>query len=152
MEKTQLIFHYEPYVSPGGRVKKTWNYYFANSSIRHAINKHFGFSSMKKEYYEGILLENLVASSLFNIKNNEHYFEFDIFFELGKNTVDFLIKKGFENPIPIEVGLEYKSKRQIKKAINKFNTEYGIIISSTTKTIEKDDDIIYIPIKTFSLM
>lgn len=98
------------------------------------------------------MLENLVASSLFNIKNNEHYFEFDIFFELGKNTVDFLIKKGFENPIPIEVGLEYKSKRQIKKAINKFNSEYGIIISSTTKTIEKDDDIIYIPIKTFSLM
>ena len=48
LEKTQLIFHYEPYVSPGGRVKKTWNYYFANSSIRHAINKHFGFSSMKK--------------------------------------------------------------------------------------------------------
>lgn len=152
LEKTQLIFHYEPYVSPGGRVKKSWNYYFANSSIRHAINKHFGFSSIKKEDYYGILLENLVASSLFNIKNNENYFEFDIFFELGKNTVDFLIKKGFENPIPIEVGLGDKSKRQIKKAINKFNSEYGIIISSTTNTIEKDDDIIYIPIKTFSLM
>ena len=152
LEKTQLIFHYEPYVSPGGRVKKSWNYYFANSSIRHAINKHFGFSSMKKEDYEGVLLENLVASSLFNIKNNENYFEFDVFFELGKNTVDFLIKKGFENPIPIEVGLGDKSKRQVKKAINKFNSEYGIIISSTTKTIKKDGDIIYLPIKTFSLM
>lgn len=152
LEKTQLIFHYEPYVSPGGRVKKSWNYYFANSSIRHAINKHFGFSSMKKEDYEGILLENLVASSLFNVKNNENYFEFDIFFELGKNTVDFLIKKGFENPIPIEVGLGDKNKRQIKKAINKYKSDYGIIISNTTKTIKKDDDVIYIPIKTFSLM
>lgn len=152
LEKTQLIFHYEPYVSPGGRVKKSWNYYFANSSIRHAINKHFGFSSMKKEEYEGILLENLVASSLFNLKNNENYFEFDIFFELGKNTVDFLIKKGFENPIPIEVGLGKKNKRQVKNAMNKYNSEYGIIISNTTKTIKKDEDIICMPVKTFSLM
>ena len=152
LEKTQLIFHYEPYVSPGGRVKKSWNYYFANSSIRHAINTHFGFSSMKKDDYEGILLENLVASSLFNAKNNENYFEFDVFFELGKNSVDFLIKKGFNNPIPIEVGLGDKSKRQIKRAINKFNSDYGIIISNTTKTIKKDGDVIYLPIKTFSLL
>ncbi len=152
LERTQLIFHYEPYVGPNGRAKKSWQYYFASSSIRHAINKHFGFSSMKKEDYEGILLENLVASSLFNAKNNENNFEFDVFFELGKNTVDFLIKKGYDNPIPIEVGLGDKNKRQIKKSMNKFNSDYGIIISNTTKTIQKKDDVIYIPIKTFSLM
>lgn len=152
LEKTQLIFHYEPYVGANGRAKKSWQYYFASPSIRHAINKHFGFSSMKKEDYEGILLENLVASSLFNAKNNENNFDFDIFFELGKNTVDFLIKKEYANPIPIEVGLGTKNKRQIKKSMNKFNSDYGIIISNTTKTIQKDDDVIYIPIKTFSLM
>ena len=152
LERTQLIFHYEPYVGPNGRAKKSWQYYFASHSIRHAINNHFGFSSMKKEDYEGILLENLVASSLFNAKNNENNFEFDVFFELGKNTVDFLIKKGYDNPIPIEVGLGDKSQRQIKRTMNKFNSDYGIIISNTTKTIQKDDDVIYIPIKTFSLM
>ncbi|MBQ2635788.1 MAG: ATP-binding protein [Methanobrevibacter sp.] len=152
LERTQLIFHYEPYVGPNGRAKKSWQYYFASHSIRHAINNHFGFSSMKKEDYEGILLENLVASSLFNAKNNENNFEFDVFFELGKNTVDFLIKRGYDNPIPIEVGLGDKSQRQIKRTMNKFNSDYGIIISNTTKTIQKDDDVIYIPIKTFSLM
>lgn len=148
----KLIFHYEPYVGPNGRGKKSWQYYFANPSIRHAINKYFGFSPMQKEDYKGILLENLVASLLFNARNNENYFEFDIFFEYGKNTVDFLIKKGFDNPIPIEVGLGTKNKRQIKKSMNKFNSEYGIIISNTTRTIQKEDDIIYIPIKTFSLL
>lgn len=152
VERTHLIFHYEPYVSPNGRVKKSWQYYFANQSIRHAINNYFGFSSMKKEDYEGILLENLVASSLFNLRNNENYFKFDVFFDYGRNTVDFLIKKGFENPIPIEVGLGTKSKRQIKRAINKYDSDYGIVISNTTRTIEKDEDIIYIPIKTFSLL
>ena len=84
--------------------------------------------------------------------NDENYFKFDVFFESGKNTVDFLIKKGFENPIPIEVGLGEKNKRQIKRAVNNYKSDYGIIISNTTDNIEKDDDIIYLPVKTFSLL
>ena len=40
LEKTHLIFHYEPYVGHNGRVKKSWQYYFASPSIRHAINQY----------------------------------------------------------------------------------------------------------------
>ena len=112
----------------------------------------FGVSSIKKDDYEGILLENFVASSLFNVMNNENYFKFDTYFQLGKKSVDFIVKKDFEQPIPIEVGLGKKKKGQIKRAMNKLNSPHGIIISSTTNTIQKDDDIIYIPIKTFGLL
>lgn len=152
LEKTQLIFHYEPYVGANGRARKSWQYYFASPCIRHAINMQFGVSSIKKDDYEGILLENFVASSLFNVMNNENYFKFDTYFQLGKKSVDFIVKKDFEQPIPIEVGLGKKKKGQIKRAMNKFNSPHGIIISSTTNTIQKDDDIIYIPIKTFGLL
>lgn len=152
LEKTQLIFHYEPYSSPNSRVKKSWQYYFATPSLRHTINQNWGFSPMNQDEYEGILLENLIASSLFNLRNNENHFNFDIFFDPSKGGVDFLIKRGFENPIPIEVGHGNKSKRQIKSAINRYKADYGIIISNTTLNIEKRDNIIYIPYKTFSLM
>ena len=152
LEKTYLIFHYEPYVGPNGRVKKSWQYYFASPSIRHAINQYYGFSPMKKEDYEGILVENLVASSLFNLMNCEKYFNFNVFFELEKNGVDFIIKKGFDKPIPIDVGAGNKTKRQIKRAINKFDSDYGFIISNTRNKIEKEDDVIYIPLKTFSMI
>lgn len=152
LEKTQLIFHYEPYVGANGRARKSWQYYFASPCICHAINRQFGVSSIKKEDYEGILLENFVASSLFNVMNNENYFKFDTYFQLGKKSVDFILKKDFEQPIPIEVGLGKKKKGQIKRAMNKLNSHHGIIISSTTNTIQKDDDIIYIPIKTFGLL
>ena len=152
LEKTQLIFHYEPYVGPNGKSKKSWQYYFASPSIRHAINYRFGVSSIKKEEYEGILLENYVASSLFNVMNNENYFKFDTFFQLGKKSVDFILKRNFDEVIPIEVGLGKKNKRQIKRAMNKYNSSHGIIISSTTNTIEKHDDVIYIPIKTFGFL
>lgn len=152
LEKTHLIFHYEPYSGPNARVKKSWQYYFATPSLRHAINTNWGFSPMNQDEYEGILLENLVASGLFNLKNNEEYFDFDIFFDPLKGGVDFLIRKGFENPIPIEVGHGNKTKRQVITAMNRYNSTHGIIISNTTETIEKEDNIIYLPYKTFSLM
>lgn len=152
LEKTHLIFHYEPYAGPKARIKKSWQYYFATASLRHAINKNWGFSPMNQDEYEGILLENLIASGLFNLKNNEYHFDFDIFFDSSKGGVDFLIRRGFENPIPIEVGHGKKTKRQIINAINKYDSHHGIIISNTTFRIEKEDNIIYLPYKTFSLM
>lgn len=152
LEKTHLIFHYEPYSGPNGRVKKSWQYYFATPSLRHAINKNWGFSPMNQDEYEGILLENLVASGLFNLKNNENHFDFNVFFDPLKGGVDFLIKKEFEKPIPIEVGHGNKTKRQIINAINRYDSNHGIIISNTTLNIEKKDNIIYLPYKTFSLM
>ena len=155
LEKTQLIFHTEPYSGANTRAKKSWQYYFATPSIRHAINHKFGFSSINLIEYEGILLENLVGSQLFNLKNSEKFFEFTIFYDNYKNKgecVDFILKKEFGNIIPIEVGRGFKDTRQIKDAINRYKSPYGIVISNTTKSIEKTGDVIFIPIKTFSLM
>jgi hypothetical protein len=36
--------------------------------------------------------------------------------------------------------------------MNNYNAEYGIIISNKTFKIEKEEDIIYIPIQTFALL
>ena len=44
-----------------------------------------------------------------------------------------------------------KNKKQIIKAINNYNSDYGIIISNTTNQIVKEENIIYIPLVTFSL-
>ena len=149
-EKTQLIFHFEPYVEIKKCCSKLEKYYFASPSIRYALNETFGFSSMPKEYEE-ILLENLVASALFNAMNNENYFIFETFSDAKNNNSIFLIKKMLDNPIPIEFGHK-KTERRLKQTMNKYDSPHGIIISDTTKTIEKDDDVVYIPMKTFSLM
>jgi hypothetical protein len=45
-----------------------------------------------------------------------------------------------------------KKKRQISSAIERYNADYGIMISNTTNTIEKRDNIIYLPPKTFSFL
>ena len=154
-EKTHLIFHTEPYSGANARAKKSWQYYFATPSIMHAINTKFGFSSISLTEYEGILLETLVGSNLVNLKNSEQFFEFSIFYDtykVKKQRVDFIIKKEFDEVIPIEVGHGDKDTTQIKDAIRRYKAPHGIIISDTTKTIKKVDNIIFLPIRTFSLM
>ena len=155
LEKTHLIFHTEPYAGANARAKKSWQYYFATPSIMHAIYLKFGFSSIKLSEYEGILLETLVGSNLVNLKNSEQFFEFSIFYDtykVKKQKVDFIIKKDFDEVIPIEVGHGNKGTDQIKDAIRRYKAPHGIVISDTTKTIEKVDNVIFVPIKTFSLM
>lgn len=121
----------------------------------HAINTKFGFSSINLTEYEGILLETLVGSNLINLKNSEQFFEFSIFYDthkVKKQKVDFIIKKDFDEAIPIEVGHGKKSDKQIKDAIKRYKASHGIVIFDTTKTIQKVDNVIFLPIKTFSLM
>ena len=152
LEQTQLIFHYESYGGSGRRIKKSWKYYLATPSLKHSLNEKFGNTLRDQSDYEGVLIENLIATSLFNLSNNPDFHIFNTYYDSGKEGVDFLVQKTFETPIPIEVGRGKKDNRQIKKAMNKFDAEYGILISNKEKGIEKRNDIIYVSPKTFSLL
>ncbi len=57
-----------------------------------------------------------------------------------------------EDIIPIEVGIGAKDTKQVKKAISRYNSDYGIIISNRSSKIQKEDNIISIPRTTFSFM
>ena len=152
LEKTHLIFHCEPYGGSAKRVKKAWKYYFAAPSIRHALSTKVGNPLLGTEDYEGLLLENLVASCLFNLSNKQ-FTNFTIYYDADKKrNVDFLIQKNSQNIIPIEVGRGKKKKLQIKHAINKYDCEYGIVVANNFSSIKKVDDVIYIPPKTFSFL
>lgn len=54
--------------------------------------------------------------------------------------------------IPIEVGIGVKNTKQVKKAISRYNSDYGIIVSNRSSRIQKEDNIITIPLSTFSFM
>lgn len=152
LEKTHLIFHIEAYGTSSKRSKKSWKYYFATSSLKHALSTTLGNSSIRKEEYEGILIENMVASLL-----NENFSKVPnintyMYYDSAKQNVDFLIQRGFENPIPIEVGRGRKDTKQVTEAMKKYNSSHAIIVSNTTSEIYKQENIIYIPQKTFTML
>ena len=152
LEKTHLIFSIEAYGTSSKRIKKTKKYYFATSSIRNALSINSGNTIKDIKQYEGILLENHVASLLFNFTQRGNNY-FTLYYDANKKrNVDFILQQDFKNPVPIEVGRGKKDKKQIAHTINNYGADYGIIISDTTINIEKDDNIIYIPPKTFSFL
>ena len=153
LEKTHLLFHIEPYGSASKRTKKSWKYYFASSSLRHSLVMDLGNTFRDSNAYRGILLENLVASEFFNLSVRKNM-QFNVFFddEDEKKSVDFILQEGFNKPIPIEVGIGKKDKKQVKNAINRLNSDFGIVISNAKTLIEKEDDVIFISPKIFSFM
>lgn len=117
-----------------------------------ALSLKAGNTLKNTDEYEGKLLENLIASNLNNLSIKSQN-DFTLFYDANKNNnVDFIVQRNFESEIPIEVGRGEKNKRQIKNAMNRLNCEYGIVISSKTKQIMKKDDVIYVPLKTFSFL
>ena len=152
LEKTRLIFHCEPHIASPKRSIKSWEYFFATSSIKHILTSSIGNLNSNKKAYLGVLLENLVASTLFYLSNEEGNY-FTLYYDPeDKTNVDFVIQAEFQKAIPIEVSMGKKKKRQMASAIERYNADYGIIISNTTKTIAKKDNIIYLPPKTFSFL
>ena len=156
LEKTQLIFHIDPFTSSVKRTTKPSEYFFATSSLKHniALDSGNALSENKKAYF-GKLLETFVASSFFNL-NEKNIISYKIYYDdSSKNNeknVDFIVQKGLEKPIPIEVSYGKKDKSQIKRAINKYNSPHGIIISNNFANIVKEDNIIYMPPEIFAFL
>ncbi|MBE6493801.1 MAG: ATP-binding protein [Methanosphaera stadtmanae] len=151
LEKTHLIYHLEPYGSPSLRTRKARKYYFTTSSIKYALSSKIGNNIKDKNKFEGLLIENMVASKLFKLTAD--YDDLTLFYDSNNNgNVDFIVKEEFGKIIPIEVGKNKKNTKQIENAIKHYKAEYGIIISDNRKKIEKKGNIIHIPIKIFALL
>ena len=106
LEKTLLLFHVESFTSSAKRTTKPHKYYFSTSSIKHNLSLDYGNAATEGENaYMSKLLEHLVAFSFFNI-NDKRNMSYKVYYDgknKGKKNVDFIVQKGSEKPIPIEV-------------------------------------------------
>ena len=138
LEKTQLIFHIEAFTSSSKRID------LGNANLE------------DKNAYIAKLLENFVASSFINL-DNRNVMPYKIYYDDSKKkkkekNVDFIVQRNLEKPIPIEVSCGKKDKSQIKRAISKYESSHGVIISNTTQNIVKEDDIIYLPLEFLAFL
>ena len=151
LEKTHLIFQLKPYGGEGKMIRKPSKYYFLSPSITASINFTLGKHTPDNTDYMGLLAENLVASSFFRLKNTVSKPN-GIFCPSKKGMADFIITTFEGDRIPVEVGIGKKTERQVIKTMDDYNCEYGVVISQTTDLIKKENDVIWLPITTFSLM
>lgn len=157
LEKTQLIFHIEAFTSSSKRTTKPHEYFFATSSLKHNLSSDLGNANLENETaYMGKLLENSVASSFLNLDNRSAV-NYKTYYDDSKKKkkekhVDFIVQRGNEKPIPIEVSCGEKDKTQIGRAISKYGSPHGVVISKTTDHIVKKGNIICLPPEIFAFM
>lgn len=156
LEKTQLIFHVEAFTSSVKRTTKPHEYFFATPSLKHNLALDLGSAVLEdKKAYLGKLLENYVASSFINLDNKitgSYKIYYDDSNKNSEKNVDFIVQRGMEKPVPIEVSCGKKDKSQIKRAISKYNSSHGIVISNNFRNAVKEDNVIYIPPEIFAFM
>jgi len=75
-----------------------------------------------------------------------------LFYPLEKKSSDFLLRTKLEEIVPIEVGIGNKTKSQLVKTMNDYDSEYGILISNRYNTIKHYKNIIYIPLVSFGFL
>lgn len=151
LEKTHLIFHVNPYGGAGKMARIPKKYYFLSPSINASINFTLGKHTPNNNDYMGILAETYVASSFFRL-NKSISKPKGIFAPPEKKMADFIITTAEEDKVAVEVGIGKKGKSQLKRTINKYGCERGVVVSSATSLIKKEDDIIFLPLTTFSLI
>lgn len=157
LEKTQLIFHIEAFTSSVKRTTKPHKYFFATSSLKHNLCLDAGNALMEDETaYLGKLFENYVASSFLNLDNKSNI-SYKTYYDSSnkgnsEKNVDFIVQRGLEKPIPIEVSCGNKDHSQIKRAISKYHSPHGIIISNTAKKIVIENNIFHLPFELFTFL
>ena len=150
LEMTHLVFSVKPYGGAGKLVRKPWKYYFLSSSINAAIRFKLGVYDIRDRVMLGILAENLIASYFFRMKETLNM-PTGFFYAPEKEGVDFLLQTGTGEIIPVEVGIGKKDEGQIKKAITRYQSKHGVIISDTEK-ITMERGIVRIPITNFAFV
>jgi predicted AAA+ superfamily ATPase len=151
LEKTQLIFSIKPYGGAGKIVRKPWQYYFLSASIKASINFEIARFNLENKKCLGILAENLVASCLFKMSKTSFNL-MGMFYPPEKGGVDFLLITNIDDIVPIEVGIGKKTKSQLIKSINKYDANYGILVSNRYNRIKYDNGIIYMPLLMFGFI
>ena len=151
LEKTHLIFHIKPYGGASKMIRSPSKYYFLSPTLNASINFTLGKHNPNNRDYLGVLAETYVASTFFRLKNTI-FKPNGIFSPTGKGMADFIITTFEGNKVAVEVGIGNKDKTPVKKTMNKYGCDYGVVISSTTNLIKKEDDVIFLPLTTFSLM
>lgn len=150
LEKSQLIFSINAYGSAGKILNKPKHHFFSTPCLKSAINFRIGRYDFNHEKCYVVLAENMVASTLKRLCD-ESFNSSGLFYDLNKKGVDFILKN-FDDVIPIEVGVGKKTKSQLTRALNEYCSDFGILVSNRTNSIEFRNDILYIPLIDFSLI
>jgi predicted AAA+ superfamily ATPase len=146
--KAEILFPVKPFGSTEKIVRKSWKFGFVSPAVKSSLMWSVGKLTQDSKTY-GSLLENLVAFYLYRMKITRR--SFDIFYDPEKGGVDFILKDLDTGcGIPIEVGYGKKDPAQVKRAVERYDARYGLLVSG--RGLDRIGDVITVPKRMFYLL
>lgn len=73
-------------------------------------------------------------------------------YDSAEGGADFILQIGNAKKIVIEAGLGKKDKRQVISTMRKIKSDYGVIFSNTDLKIDKNINVVSVPLDYYLLM
>ena len=149
LEKAELLVKIPPHGSNMTIANKSNKYLFMSPAIRMSF---FYFTGNESTYSvrQGKLLEDSIGAHLYRefILRRDGVIRYDS----AQGGADFILQIGNAKKIVVEVGLGSKDKKQVIATMRKIKSDYGIIFSSTELKLDKEMNIVSIPLDYYFLM
>lgn len=149
LEKAELLIKIPAHGSNMTISNKPNKYLFMSPAIRMSF---FYFAGQKDTYLtrQGKLLEDSIGSHLYRefvLRSNG-----SIRYDSAQGGADFILQVLNDKKIVIEAGLGNKDKRQVISTMKKIKSDYGLIFSNSDLSLNKDMNIVSIPLDYYFLM
>lgn len=148
LEQAEVLYKLEPQGSHIAQVRKADKYLFTTPAIR-AMYFTLTGSTRASQQVLGHLLEDAVGLYLRRIFG-ERSLTTSITYGNKEGSADFIVRNR-QTTYVIETGLGKKSSRQIEQTDHVPANRIGIILANTELSLNKDKNVVTIPIRQFLL-
>jgi len=149
LEKAELLVKIPPHGSNMTIANKPNKYLFMSPAIRMSF-LYFSGNEGTYSVRQGKLLEDSIGAHLYRefILRSVGVIRYDS----AQGGADFILQIGDSRKIAIEVGLGKKDKKQVMGTMRKIKSDYGIVFSSSSLMIDRDEKVVNIPLDFYFLM
>lgn len=147
--RTELLIEVPARGSVTVATSKPRKYLFMSPAIRAALQQIAG-SVATQETRKGRLLEDLIGLYMHREFVTKRSARFT--YNAGQGHSDFTLLTADGRCIPIEVGLGEKTAGQVVATMKEVNCSYGVVISATPLSIDKTNNVLFLPLSIFYVM
>ena len=151
----EIIVPVAPAGASLGKIAKPYKYLFNSPALRLALSPLYLNSGEKIDpddagRLRGCLLEDAIAMHLKRLFVNQPLsgiLEYDV----SAGGADFIVMpRGLKSEaIVLEVGYGKTTASQVAKTLKRFKSKRGLVITNRTLSLDKQNDAVFIPLKTF---
>ncbi|HEY4509875.1 MAG TPA: ATP-binding protein [Candidatus Paceibacterota bacterium] len=149
LEKTELVIKVPAQGSKTKQARKPAKYLFMSPSMRAALLNASGIGEAFMTQ-RGKFLEDITALHFYREFVAPH--TGSVTYDVSQGGADFILQIAGKKQIAFEMGIGHKGYEQVKKTMQSFKIDFGVVVCATDLMVSKEDNVVKLPLDYFLLM